>query len=492
MKEKVGVQKMSNYEWKPTRSSPIPLHQQIYEYMKAKIMNGEWTIGTKIPPQRTLAQIFKVNRSTIIIALDELVADGLIKSKVGRGTIVINNTWSIITSTPPPDWKSYVRSGTHHPNQEVIQHINKAEFSSNIIRLSTGELSPELLPSEKTKEVFLQSSKHTLSLSYTEPKGNIHLRVAICDYLKPKGIRITPDSVLIVSGGLQALQLISLGLLYRGSTIFHETPSYLTSVNVFQSAGMNLFGVPMDKKGIRIDVLRRLKRHHHGALLYTIPSFHNPTSVLMTDNRRKQLLDFCSKERLPIIEDDVYGDLWFQQPVLKPLKAIDRQGLILYMGSMSKTLGPGLRIGWLVGPEPVIDRLSDIKMQTDYGSSTLSQFAVNEWLTSGLYEDHLDHIRKELKKRRDLTIQILENFFSDVATWNIPEGGFYIWLKLNVEVSIVRLFHNALKEGILINPGNIYDRNDANHLRISYSYATEAQLEVGLKKFAILIKKMNK
>lgn len=482
---------MSNLEWVPNRSSQLPLHQQIYAYMKRKIMNGEWTIGTKIPPQRTLALQFNVNRSTIVTALDELVADGLIQAKVGRGTVVMNNTWSIISSTPPPDWRNYVKSGTYQPNQSIIQDINNAESRPDIIRLGTGELAPELLPSEKMKKVFLQNKKQPLSLSYTEPKGDLYLREKICNFLKTKGIAVTPASVLIVSGGLQALQLISLGLLHKGSTIFHKTPSYLTSVNLFQSAGMNLFGIPMESEGIKIDLLGRLKRQHNGALLYTIPSFHNPTGVSISKTRRKQLLDVCSKERLPIIEDDVYGDLWFEQPEPKPLKATDQQGLVLYMGSMSKTLGPGLRIGWLVGPEPVIDRLSDIKMQTDYGSSILSQYAVAEWLASGLYEEHLHHIRKELKIRRDLTLQILEKYFSEIATWNIPKGGFYIWLKLDMDVSMNKLFKKGLKEGILINPGNIYDQNDSTHLRLSFSYATAEQLEQGLIKLADLIEKRN-
>jgi GntR family transcriptional regulator of abcA and norABC len=479
---------MIEIEWEPKRSSKSPLHQQIYEYMKRKIINGEWTIGTKIPPQRTLAQKFKVNRSTIVTALDELTADGFIDAKVGRGTVVVNNTWSVIAASPPPNWRNYVKAGIHQPNQSIIQAINKAEIRTDIIRLGTGELSPELLPTKKMKSVFLQNTEQPLSLSYTEPKGNLYLRKMICDYLKTKGIEITPPSVLIVSGGLQALQLISLGLLHRDSTIFHETPSYLTSVNVFQSAGMSLFGVPMDNEGIKTDILGRLKRQHNAALLYTIPTFHNPTGILMSENRRKQLLDICSKVRLPIIEDDVYGDLWFDQPAPKPLKAQDKQGLVLYMGSISKTLSPGLRIGWIVGPEPVIDRLSDIKMQTDYGSSSLSQYAVAQWLSNDLYKEHINYVRQELKIRRNLTIQILVKYFSEVATWNVPEGGFYIWLKLNVEVSMDRLYKKALQEGILINPGNIYIQNDSAHIRISYSYATLGQLEKGLMKLSYLIK----
>lgn len=298
----------------------------------------------------------------------------------------------------------------------------------------------------------------------------------------------SPESILIVSGGLQALQLISMGLLERGSTILHETPSYLNSVPVFQSAGMHLLGVPMDQEGIKIKEIERLKRQHHAALLYTIPNFHNPTGTLMTGGRRANLLKVCQNISLPIIEDDVYGDLWFENPPPKPLKADDTQGNVLYIGSVSKTLSPGLRVGWIVGPEPVIDRLADIKMQTDYGSSSLSQYAVEKWLSSGLYTDYLKEIKAELMYRRDFTIQLLKAYFSEIATWSIPEGGFYIWLKLEIDISSKKLFGLALKEHILLNPGIVYDKSDDKHLRLSYSYASLGELEEGLVGLARLIK----
>ncbi|MFE8698893.1 PLP-dependent aminotransferase family protein [Cytobacillus sp. FJAT-53684] len=476
-------------EWKLNKASSLPLHQQIYDFIKRKIINGEWPVGTKIPPQRKLAQKFQVNRSTIVYALGELCADGLIVSKVGSGTIVANNTWSVLTASPPPDWISYVKSGAYHPNMQIIQEINAAEADPAIIRLGTGELSPELLPSQKIKQIFHRA--HSLSLGYSEPKGSLHLREMVSEYIKSKGINASPSSIMIVSGALQALQLISVGLLYRGSTIFHETPSYLNSVHVFQSAGMNLFGIPMDNKGIQTHSIGRLKRQHNGALLYSIPSFHNPTGILMSIDRRRELLNTCKKESIPIIEDDVYGDLWFESPPPNPLKSMDEQGQILYIGSMSKTLGPGLRIGWMVGPEPVIDRLSDIKMQTDYGSSSLSQFAVAEWLSSGLYEDHLTGIRTELLERRNFTINILNTYFKEIATWNVPKGGFYIWLSINKQISIHQVFRKALKAGILLNPGNVYDRNNQQHIRLSYSFATMVQLEKGLIRLAEIIQELN-
>ncbi len=477
-------------DWKPDRSSSIPLHVQITEYVKRKILYGEWTVGTKLPSQRALAKQFSVNRSTVVTALQELAADGFIESKVGSGTMVANNTWSLLASAPPPDWISYVRSGIHEPNLTVIQKINEAEADPNMIRLSTGELSPELMPKEQVIENLLRDKKKNLSLNYEEPKGNRELRETISQYLKGKGIEAGPSSILIVSGALQALQLISVGLLKRGSIILHETPSYLNSVHVFQSAGMNLMGIPMDEEGIKIQAISRLKRQHRAALLYTIPSFHNPTGTLMTAERRKQLLNICMKESLPMIEDDVYGELWLDAPPPKPMKADDSQGVVLYIGSVSKSLSPGLRVGWVVGPEPVIERLADIKMQTDYGSSSVSQWIVNQWIKGGHYEEYLQRVRAELKYRRDFMVHLLNRYFSQLAVWKIPPGGFYIWLKLKTGSSVRKLFDIALREGILINPGSIYDSDCQEYIRLSYAYASLEELDKGLKILSELIQRL--
>lgn len=480
---------MAEIEWKPQKNSIVSLHQQIIVYMKAKIQQGEWTIGMKLPSQRDLARQFQVNRSTIITALEELAADGLIEAKVGSGTRIINNTWSLLAATPPPDWIHYVKSSIHQPNISIIQEINKAETDPRFIRLGTGELAPSLLPKKQMEQTFQFSDLQSLSLGYTEPKGSLALRQAVSTYLQSKGIHASSESILIVSGGLQALQLLSLGLVKRGSTIFHETPSYLNSIHVFQSAGMNLFGLPLDEEGITYHAISRLKKQRKGGLLYTIPNFHNPTGILMSEKRRQELLQISQMESLPIIEDDVYGDLWLDSPPPRPLKALDTQGNILYIGSMSKSLSPGLRIGWIVGPEPVIEHLADIKMQTDYGSSTLSQFVVEKWLSSGMYVDYLKEIKAELRLKRDFTLALLTTYFSDFATWNTPQGGFYIWLKLKQNHSSRKLFDLALKKGILLNPGIVYDKTDDQHLRISYSYASMDELERGLITLAQVIKR---
>jgi GntR family transcriptional regulator of abcA and norABC len=481
---------MFSIDWKPNKSSPVPLHKQITDFIKEKISNGEWTIGYKLPPQRTLAKALEVNRSTVVTAYDELTAEGLIEGKTGSGTRVVNNTWNLLATAPPPDWSSYVNSGIHEPNLPTIQEINQAEFIPNIVRLGTGELSPDLMPGASMKQVFEKLSTRVISYGYEEPKGLLQLREQISSYLKTMGIQASPSSILIVSGALQALHLISIGLLHKGSTVFTEKPSYLNSLHVFQSAGMQLVGIPLDKEGIKAIDIPQYKKQHKAALLYTIPSFHNPTGTLMTIERRNQLLNICQQEQLPLIEDDVYRELWFDEKPPKPLKTFDKSGLDLYLGSLSKTLSPGLRIGWIVGPEPVIERLADIKMQTDYGSSSLSQWAAVEWFSSGLYYQHLNEIRKQLKIRRDFTLKTLNKYFSNIATWEKPSGGFYVWVRLLPSISIRKLFETALAEGILLNPGTVYDEQADQYLRLSYSFASLSNLEDSLRRLSIIIRKL--
>lgn len=479
-----------NIDWKPDKSSNTPIFKQIVSYISNKISKGDWLIGNKLPSQRELAKMFDVNRSTIVAALEELTSLGILEGKSGHGTTIVNNTWSLLMSTSPPNWQHYIDSSIHKANSPTIQTINKLEFVEGITRLGTGELSPELFPHDMMKKVLQRVPERAYALNYLEPLGLFELRKILSQYLAKYGIHIPPSCILIVSGSLQALQLISICMLKPGSTVFIEIPSYLKSLHVFQSAGMKLSGIPMDNGGIMPWALNKNDNLEETSLLYTIPTFHNPTGRVMTEARRIELLDWCKSNRLPIIEDDAYRDLWIDEEPPLPLKAYDKNGMVLYMGSISKSLAPGLRLGWLAGPESIVERLGDVKMQTDYGASSLSQWALAEWMESGLYDQHLLILRKSLKERRDLVLHTLESYFKDIATWNIPAGGFYIWLKLNKNISTDRLFDIALREKILINPGSIYDFSKNQHIRISYSYASADSLVKGLIKLSELIEKM--
>ncbi|KKZ95933.1 Transcriptional regulator, GntR family domain [Bacillus wiedmannii] len=201
----------------------------------------------------------------------------------------------------------------------------------------------------------------------------------------------------------------------------------------------------------------------------------------MVDKRKekKNLYNTCKELQIPIIEDDVYHELLFESSS-PAKKSFDTSGQVLYIGSVSKTLSPGLRIGWVVAPSPVIGRLADIKMQTDYGSSVFSQEIVAHWISSGLYEKHLITLRKQLKRRATFVEEILEHYFQKIATWKKSEGGFYIWLRFHEPIVNKALFLKLLKQNVLINPGYIYDPSDLHHIRLSYAYASLEELKKGL------------
>ncbi|MDQ0270591.1 aminotransferase-like domain-containing protein [Cytobacillus purgationiresistens] len=463
--------------WKPNRSSHLSLHIQITDWIKERIQNGEWTVGTKLPAQRRLAENFEVNRSTVVAALDELTADGLIETRPGGGTYISNDSWNILLKNAQPDWDKHITESIHEPNYHTIQLINEYEQDQDIIRLGTGELSPSLLPADAIEQALQSITLQPRDMGYSEPKGNKKLRSVLSQHLKNRNIHASPDNILIVSGALQALQLISLGLLEQGSVVFQESPSYLNSVHPFQSAGMQVISFQKNE-----EMQTKLKNYssRKQSIFYTVPTLHNPTGSTMTLGERRHLLETCHSLHIPIIEDDVYHDLLFSHDTLPALKALDESGQVLYIGSLSKTLSPGLRIGWIVGPQPVINRLADIKMQTDYGSSAISQQIAAHWLQSQLYEKHLHVLRSELEKRAQFMHTLLLKYFSDAASWHKPTGGFYIWLRFNKPIVNKSLFLRLIKQQILINPGYIYNPHDQHHIRLSYAYADLAEMEKGL------------
>ena len=477
---------MIEFEWKPDKTAKTPIYRQIVKYISDKIAAGDWVIGSRLPSQRAMALAFDVNRSTIVTAMEDLLSYDILESDFGGGTRVKSNSWSLLMSQPP-DWNKYISSGPFHANLPTIQTINKLEFEPGYIRIGTGELAPELYPNKLVTKIFRRMPEVVPHLGYLGPLGLPELGRALSERLQlEQGIEADPANIMVASGSLQGLQLISVCMLKRGSRVYTEAPTYLKSLQIFQSAGMNLCGIPMDEEGIKY---WNIKGASIDSLLYTIPTHHNPTGLVMSEERRKALLSFCQKNCLPVLEDDAYGQLWFEEKPPKAIKASDKTGSVIYLGTVSKTMAPGLRIGWVVGPEAVVQRLGDVKMQTDYGASSVSQWMMTELLTSGDYDIYLDDLRRELKGRRDNALAALRRNFNDMATWNRPSGGFYIWLRLNKEVPIDKVFHEALQHGLLLNPGNIYDYIENHAIRISYAYADPEDMTKAIEILASIVEK---
>ncbi len=482
----MNKKQICTFTWLPDRNSDIPLYRQIIHFICCQIQSGAWEVGTQLPSQRDLATRLAVNRSTITMAMDELAASGIIESNYKGGTRIISNTWAVLLSENNI-WNRYMNIGSFKSNQAMIQVINRLEFTSGMLRLGTGELDPALFPAELWKKA-VKSLENIQSLNYLEASGLYELRCAIAEHVKKMGIMTNPEQILITSGSLQALQLISVCILSADSVVYTEAPTYLKSLQIFQSAGIALENIPMDAEGILHHQIPMADKRTR--ILYTIPTNHNPTGITMSDQRKQALFDYCSFNRIPIIEDGAYQELYFEDRSPQPLKQMDQKGDIIYLGTVSKTLSPGLRIGWVIASESIINRLGDVKMQMDYGASSVSQWLLTEFLTSGMYEKHLAQIRKEMQQRRDHAIWMIDKYLGDQVTYRIPQGGFYIWMRFNKKMPMQKLFEEAVKVNVLLNLGDIYDYKPTNALRISYSYLNCKEFAEAIKKLAAIINRI--
>ncbi|MFD2706748.1 aminotransferase-like domain-containing protein [Salibacterium lacus] len=456
-------------------------YKDIVNCIEKKAAEGEWSAGRKLPTQRELAAAFGVNRSTVIHALDVLKERGIIESKTGSGTYVSDYDASTL-SQRFVNWTDFSKYSLHPTNHDIVRKINKLELDDSIIQLGKGELHEELFPKRLFDESLrsLETTYH--HYGYDDGTGDYRYRKAVSSYLKERGIASSPDTILPVSGALQALQLITLGLLQMGSTVYTPQISYVHSLHVFRTSGMKLKSIPFKKQRLDTEYLRDdLCRNKGSSMLYVNPTFQNPVTTTLDGQSRKELVELSRDYQMPVIEDDIFRDLWIDQEPQPPIASFDHNGHTLFIGSFSKTMAPTLRVGWMTGPADVMEKLSDLRMQLDYGTSYLPQLAMYDFLETGKYDEHMNTLRKELRDRRDTLAQLLETYIADAATWEIPEGGMFIWVRFADDINVRRLFSALVDRGVLINPGFIYSYYHNQYARLSFTSSSLRDMEYGMK-----------
>ncbi|MDQ0297610.1 GntR family transcriptional regulator of abcA and norABC [Salibacterium salarium] len=451
---------------------------KIVEYIEKKVNTGEWTAGRKLPSQRELAKGFGMNRSTVIHALEVLKDQELIESKAGSGTYVASQLSPLSQQI---NWNRYSKFSVHPSSNQAVKKINTLETHSNMIQLGKGELHPDLFP----KKDFQKSLRSVADLydayGYNDGTGDNRLKTAVRSYLQENGVQYSTNSILIVSGALQALQLISLGLLQYGSNVFAQQTSYIHSLHVFRTTGMQMKGIPFHNNTLDTSYLeKQLRSNKSPSILYVNPTFHNPTTETMPLETKKEIAKLSKEYKIPVIEDDIFRDLWLDSTPPPPIASVDTAGHTLLVGSFSKTIALTLRIGWIAGPADVIEKLSDLRMQLDYGSSYLPQLAIYDFIASGNYEKHLQVLREKLRQRRDYFIHLLETHLQEVAQWNIPEGGLFIWVTFREEINIRKLWSQLIDNGIVVNPGFMYSPYPNQSIRLSYASCTEEEMKKGV------------
>jgi GntR family transcriptional regulator of abcA and norABC len=466
--------------WKPDAQSNFPVFLQIAQHLEKQIVEGQLQPGEMLPPERSLAKSLNVNRSTITAAYDELRAAGLIRSTQGSGTRVSEDVWGV-SARPSLSWHEYTSGGVFRPTLAMVSRIREVSHDEHVINLARGELSPDLFPVHALTEVMTHF-RLPQKLGYLEANGSHELRQILVGHLHEHlGIQAAPSEILITTGAQQAIHLITSCLLKPGDAVAVEYPSYTYSLSLFTSAGLRLFPIPMDNQGLIPDDIPQLVKKHRIRMVFINPTFHNPTGTTLTMSRRKDLLRICESLRLPIVEDDPYAGLSFEshQPP-PPLAAMtQRTDQVIYLGSLSKTIAPALRIGWVHGPSNVIRRLADAKGQMDFGTSSITQQIAHGLLASGAWHENVMHLQKILKQRRDTMLMALEDNLKESLAWTIPQGGYHIWGKLKSSVRDADLLEASIRHGVVVTPGGVYGA-DQGHVRLTYARVADAAIVEGI------------
>ncbi len=468
------------------RRGPRPVFRQIVDYIRRNIESGRLPVGTKLRPIRLLASELGVNRETVADAYRELETLGLTQSGVGRGTFVLGGPR---LGTSPESSAAAPR-----PFVPVFSRVTEATLALPAIDYGTEARAvrfERVVPDQSLYPVdeFRKACSHVLRhggralLDYGDPRGHEGLRRVLVERLTAVGIEAEPDAVVLTAGSTQALALVTRVFCDPGDAVVVEEPTYAGACATFAALGVRPVTVPVRADGLDLDALDTLLARGGARLLYTMPCFHNPTGITTTLEHRRRLLEVAVRHGVPVLEDDFEKDMRVRGRPVPPLKALDRTGQVIYVGTFSKALFPGVRIGWIVGPPRVAKAALVLKRATDLASSVPLQAAVAHFCGTGAYDRHLRRIAKELARRLDRASTALETHLPDGSSFTRPEGGFAIWVTFPADVDTAALLAEAKRAGVVYSPGAIFyiDGRRSSSVRLSIGQAGAEDIERGVR-----------
>lgn len=402
-------------------------------------------------------------------------------------------------------WTSRYAQRTRNVRSSAIRELLKITQNPQIISFAGGLPAPDVFPVERFREACCKvlDENARLALQYGATEGYEPLREMIARHTSRYGIKAKPEHVLITSGSQQALDLIGKLLINSGDRVLVEAPTYLGALQAFSVYGAEYVSVASDQDGLRTDLLE-VPLRSGPKFMYVLPNFQNPGGTTLSEGRRHELVLLAERYGIPIIEDDPYGQLRYEGEHLTPLVVLDREnirrdrgysmGNVIYLSTFSKTLSPGLRLGWIVAPPEVITKLVQLKQGADLHTSTFSQMVAHEVARDGYLDEHIKLIRRVYGERRKVMLEALAEFCPPEVSWTRPLGGLFLWVTLPVGMDSHRLFDAALKENVAFVAGdsfyapNGYAHEGLRHLRLNFSNAQPEQIREGIRRLAMAIK----
>ena len=454
-----------------------PLYLQVADSVAELIAAGSLRAGDRVPSVRRLSGQQKVSVPTVLQAYMVLENRRMIEARPKSGFFVRPRLSESLaepavcrkTSTAP--WDDF------HPSTPIVRDL----VDPRLVPLGGAIPSPDLLPGAKLARIVgsLARERTAETISYDPVPGSLTLRREISRRSLDWGCHLSSEEFIVVNGATEGVHLALRAVTKPGDTVLIESPTYYGLVHILNQMGLKAVAVPASaREGLSIEGVERALNRHKIAAITLIPNFNNPLGSVMPEDNRLSLLQLSSKRRIPVIEDDVYGDLQHEGARPRCLKALDKDGLVLLCGSFSKTIAPGYRVGY-ISPGLFHERIVHLKTALNWGNATLPALAIAEFLRNGGYDHHLRKIRRTYRDQVQKMREAVAAAFPNPVKISNPRGGFVLWVELPLAVDAMRLFEEARKAGISIAPGPIFSPvgGFSNYIRLSCGFPWSTKIE---------------
>ena len=477
------------------REGSVSITQQLVDRITAAIEAGELEPGSKLPPTRELAERAGVNHLTAARVYRKLAELGYVSATVGRGTFVRTLTPASSTSHGD-DWQVYALPPHELTySEQILSDTFTLAGRDDVISLAIGWPAPRNYPTEAlariTAEVFEEEGGN--ALSYLPAQGLFELREQIAARGRKFGYAEDADDVVITSGAQQAIALCAQATLEPGDVAVIESPTFIGMMTATRATRARVIGVPVDEDGFDVDALERLLARHEVKLVGLQTACQNPTGRNLSEERRARLAELAVERNFFILEDRVYADMNFEGKFVRSLREL-APAHVLYVNSLSKVVGGGLRAGWVAARGPVRDRLATLKLDADFHSPTLIQHIVARWLAAGAYDRHVQDTMPFYRERRDALLASLERHLGGEYHVDPPAGGHHLWITLSRPLDERALYAEAARHGVTFTPGGAVtaERRSQTSFRLSFSLLEPEELDEGVRRLARAIREVRR
>ncbi|MBQ1782736.1 MAG: PLP-dependent aminotransferase family protein [Gammaproteobacteria bacterium] len=450
--------------------SSTPLYRQIHDQISVLIDGGQLLPDQQLPPTRTLAQRLGVNRSTVVRAYSELAAAGYVASLSGS-SVRVRQRLPFANRTAAAGW---LQAGS--PPSVAADSGGALPFD-----LATLAPDPRLAPVAEWRRALAQvlARRGAELLGYGEPQGDLRLRQWLADYLRRHRIDIDAEQLLLTNGAQQALDLILRWRIRPGDRVVVESPTYAQLLPLLAAVGADVVAVPMTVEGMDLARLSTVLAERKPVLVCTMPSFHNPTGITTSQSHRERLLALCDAAQVMVVEDGFVEEMKYAGPAVPPLKALDQHQSVVYVGTLSKVMGPGLRIGYVAAHPAVIHALTELSQQTSLGGAPLLQAAAWQFCRNGWFAAYLQRLHRHYRRRLQTLLRLLDAAALPGVCYQRPSGGYLLWLTLpNSKKSEDELVDALASAGVAVRGGRrFYPEPPATvALRLSIARLDEGQI----------------